>query len=47
MIGLVGHYIIKPEYFRFEIGYMILPEFYNNGYVTEAVKTMKDYGLMC
>lgn len=44
MIGLVGHYIIKPEHYRSEIGYMILPEYHNKGYVTEAVKTMIDYG---
>jgi [ribosomal protein S5]-alanine N-acetyltransferase len=44
MIGFVGHYRIKPENYRSEIGYMILPEYHNKGYVSEAVKVLLDYG---
>ncbi len=43
-IGIIGHYCIKPENFRSEIGYMILPEFKNIGITTEAIKAVVDYG---
>lgn len=44
LIGIIGHYKISCENFRSEIGYMILPEYQNKGYVTEAVKAMLEYG---
>jgi [ribosomal protein S5]-alanine N-acetyltransferase len=44
MIGIIGHYRIKWEHFRSEIGYMILPEYQGKGLVTEAVGLMIDYG---
>lgn len=44
LIGIIGHYRIKPESFRAEIGYMILPEFHGNGITTEAIKATVDYG---
>lgn len=44
MIGLLGHYIINPEHYRSEIGYMILPEYHGKGIVTEAVEKLLDYG---
>lgn len=44
MIGLVGHYRIQPENYRSEIGYMILPEYRNKGYVSEALKVLLDFG---
>lgn len=44
LIGLIGHYRIKPESFRCEIGYMILPQYQGKGYITEAIKTVLDYG---
>ena len=37
-------YKIDEPNFRSEIGYMILPEFNNQGIVTEAVKAVVDYG---
>jgi [ribosomal protein S5]-alanine N-acetyltransferase len=43
-IGLIGHYRIKPEHFRCEIGYMLLPEYQNKGYISEAIKIVLDYG---
>ena len=43
-IGLLGLYKIDEPNFRSEIGYMILPEFNNQGIVTEAVKAVVDYG---
>lgn len=44
LIGIIGHYRIKPEHHRAEIGYMILPEFNGKGIVTEAVKAVVKYG---
>lgn len=44
MIGLMGFYRIKPENFRAEIGYMILPQFNGKGYTTEAIKAIVTYG---
>ena len=44
LIGYIGHYRIKWEHFRSEIGYMILPEFNGKGIVTEAIKLLIDYG---
>lgn len=43
MIGIIGHYKIKPEHFRCEIGYMLLPDYQNKGYVTEAIQTVLSY----
>jgi ribosomal-protein-alanine N-acetyltransferase len=28
LIGIIGHYMIKPEHYRAEIGYMLLPEYH-------------------
>lgn len=44
MIGIIGHYRIKPEHFRAEIGYMLLPENHGKGYITEAIKEVVKYG---
>ncbi|HLA55095.1 MAG TPA: GNAT family protein [Flavobacterium sp.] len=43
-IGIIGHYRIKPEHFRAEIGYMLLPEFHNRGIISEAVAEVVRYG---
>jgi len=44
MIGTIGYYHIKPEHFRAEIGYMLLPGFQGKGYMTEAVSKVMEYG---
>jgi len=44
MIGTIGYYHIKPEHFRAEIGYMLLPEFQGRGYITEAIDAVVNYG---
>ncbi len=44
LIGFIGHYQIKWECFRSEIGYMLSPEFQGKGIVTEAIKLVVDYG---
>lgn len=42
-IGIMGFYRTRPEHFRTELGYMILPEYWGKGYVTEAVKTLLSF----
>ena len=44
LIGIIGHYRIKPEHYRAEIGYMVLPEYHGKGLATEAVKLVVKYG---
>jgi ribosomal-protein-alanine N-acetyltransferase len=44
LIGIIGHYRIKPEHHRSNIGYMILPEHNGKGIVTEAIKAVVKYG---
>lgn len=42
-IGIMGFYRTKPENYRTELGYMILPKYHNKGYVSEAVNTLLDF----
>lgn len=44
MIGIIGFYRLKPENFRAEIGYMLLPEFSGKGIITESISRLIDYG---
>jgi [ribosomal protein S5]-alanine N-acetyltransferase len=44
LIGIIGYYRIKPEHYRAEIGYMILPEYNGKGIVSEAIKEVVKYG---
>jgi len=44
LIGIIGHYRIKPEHFRAEIGYMLLPEYHGKGIIAEAIKETVKYG---
>lgn len=44
LIGIIGHYRIRPEHFRAEIGYMLLPEYQGKGIITEAIKEVVNYG---
>ena len=44
LIGFIGHYSIKWENFRSEIGYMLSPKYKGRGIVTEAVRLIVDYG---
>jgi ribosomal-protein-alanine N-acetyltransferase len=43
LIGIIGHYRIKPENYRAELGYMLLPEYHGKGIVSEAVKEAVKY----
>ena len=44
LIGIVGHYRIKWEHFRSEIGYMLLPDYSGKGIMSEVVAMLVDYG---
>jgi [ribosomal protein S5]-alanine N-acetyltransferase len=44
LIGIIGHYRIKPEHYRAEIGYMLLPEVHGQGIITEAIQEVVNYG---
>ncbi len=44
LIGIIGHYRIQPENHRCEIGYMILPQYNEQGIVSEAIKMILEYG---
>jgi ribosomal-protein-alanine N-acetyltransferase len=44
LIGIIGHYRIKPEHFRAEVGYMLLPEYHGKGIISEAIKEAVNYG---
>nr|WP_315148875.1 GNAT family protein [uncultured Flavobacterium sp.] len=44
LIGIIGHYRLKPEHYRAEIGYMILPEYQGQGIITEAINKVVKYG---
>ncbi|HKX87111.1 MAG TPA: GNAT family N-acetyltransferase [Flavobacterium sp.] len=44
LLGIIGHYRIKWEHFRSEIGYMLLPEAHGKGIATEAIQLIVDYG---
>ena len=44
LIGIIGHYRIRPEHFRAEIGYMLLAEYQGKGIISEAIKEVVNYG---
>jgi ribosomal-protein-alanine N-acetyltransferase len=44
LIGIIGHYRIKPEHFRAEIGYMLHPEYHGQGIISEAIEEVVNYG---
>jgi ribosomal-protein-alanine N-acetyltransferase len=44
IIGIIGHYRIKPEHYRAEVGYMLFPEYNGKGIVSEALQKVVEYG---
>lgn len=44
LIGIIGHYRLKPEHLRSEIGYMLHPAHQGKGIVSEAIKEVVNYG---
>lgn len=43
-MGIIGLYRIQPENHRAELGYMLLPEHHNKGYVSEAIGAVLAFG---
>lgn len=44
MIGYFGFWRLMRVHVRAEIGYALLPEFWEKGYMTEAAKTLLEFG---
>ncbi|REH00859.1 GNAT family N-acetyltransferase [Flavobacterium aquicola] len=44
IIGIIGHYRMKPEHYRAEVGYMLFPEYNGKGIISEALQRVVDYG---
>lgn len=44
LIGTIGFWRTTREHHRAEIGYMLFPRFWNSGIVTEALRTILQYG---
>lgn len=44
MIGVIGYWRTKPEHFRAEVGYMLMPEFWRRGLMKEALNEVLKYG---
>ena len=44
LIGVIGHYRIRPEHYRAEVGYMLLPQFHGKGIIPEAIKEVVKFG---
>lgn len=44
LIGMIGFYRTKPENYRSEIGYILAPEFQNQGIISEAVQSVVQFG---
>jgi [ribosomal protein S5]-alanine N-acetyltransferase len=43
LIGTGGFWKITKEHYRAEIGYMLLPDYFNKGYMSEALQKMISY----
>jgi [ribosomal protein S5]-alanine N-acetyltransferase len=44
LIGTIGYYNISKENHRGEIGYMLLPQYFRQGIMQEAIKAVLDMG---
>ena len=44
IIGSIGYHRIEKDHYRAEIGYMLLPEYWNTGLMTEAITKVIEYG---
>jgi ribosomal-protein-alanine N-acetyltransferase len=44
VIGAIGYHRIIKENFRAEIGYMLYPDYWNTGIMTEAITKVIEYG---
>ena len=43
-VGYFGFWRMIPEHCRAEIGYALNPKYWSNGYMTETLKTLVEYG---
>lgn len=43
-VGIIGLFVIHKQNYRSEIGYMLLPEHHNKGYISEAIAKVLEYG---
>ncbi|MGI8584309.1 MAG: GNAT family N-acetyltransferase [Chitinophagaceae bacterium] len=44
IIGTIGYHRIEKEHFRAEIGYMLHPQYWNTGIMSEAITIVIDHG---
>ncbi len=44
LIGYIGFWRLIKEHYRAEIGYMLLPEYWQKGFMKEAIEKTLDYG---
>ena len=44
LIGHVSFHVLKKEHFRAEVGYMLHPDFFRKGIMSEALRAVLDYG---
>jgi ribosomal-protein-alanine N-acetyltransferase len=44
LIGVIGYWRAKPEHYRAEVGYMIMPEYWGRGITSEALMAVLEYG---
>ena len=44
IIGTIGYHMIIKEHYRAEIGYMLHPEHWNTGIMSEALSSVIDFG---
>lgn len=43
LIGTIGFWRIMKEHYRAELGYMLLSQYFNKGYMTEAIRAANQY----
>ena len=44
LIGIIGFWRMEKEHHKAELGYMLLPDHWNQGYITEAIAAVVDFG---
>lgn len=44
LIGTISYHSIQKENYRAELGYMLLPEYWHKGLISEAIPKVIDYG---
>jgi ribosomal-protein-alanine N-acetyltransferase len=44
IIGIIGYHRIEKEHYRAEIGYMLHPQYWNTGLMSEAITKVIDFG---